>query len=92
MIRNRKTFAKRADVPLGGKLPRTCVIPPQLYVGDRETLELKLEEQALTLAVIAAVRHNHTNYDELLANGVDRATARQQMAARVEAVTEQWRR
>jgi hypothetical protein len=33
-----------------------------------------LDEKALTLAVGAAVRHNHTPYDELLASGVDRAT------------------
>jgi hypothetical protein len=52
----------------------------------------KLQEQALTLAVIAAIRHNHTNYDELLANGVDRATARQAVADRVEAVLDKWRK
>jgi len=51
----------------------------------------KLEEQALTLAVVAAVRHNHTDYDELLANGVDRAAARQRVADQVEAIMEQWR-
>jgi len=52
----------------------------------------KLEEQALTLAVIAAIRHNHTNYDELLAKGVDRATARQRVADQVEAILDQWRK
>jgi hypothetical protein len=35
-----------------------------------------LEESALTLAVVAAIRHKHTQYDELLASGVDRLTAR----------------
>jgi hypothetical protein len=39
-----------------------------------------LDEKALTLAVCAAVRHNHTPYDELLASGVDRVDARQQIA------------
>jgi len=52
----------------------------------------RLAEQALTLAVVAAVRHKHTNYDELLANGVDRAIARQSVADKVEATLEQWRK
>jgi hypothetical protein len=39
-----------------------------------------LDEKALTFAVAAAVRHNHTPYDELLASGVDRVDARQQIA------------
>jgi hypothetical protein len=50
-----------------------------------------LEERALTLAVVAAVRHSHTKYDELLANGVDRATARQRVADRVEEILAAWR-
>jgi hypothetical protein len=50
-----------------------------------------LEDHALTLAVVAAVRHNHTKYDELLANGVDRVTARQQVADRVEEILATWR-
>ena len=33
-----------------------------------------LEESALTLAVVAAIRHKHTRYDELLASGVDRGS------------------
>ncbi len=51
-----------------------------------------LEESALTLAVIAAVRHNHTPYDELLANGVDRAIARRQIADQVEVILARWRK
>ena len=46
----------------------------------------KLDEQALTLAVAAAVRHNHTEYDELLANGVDRAAARHRVVDKVEEI------
>ena len=34
----------------------------------------------MTAAVIAAVRHKHTEYDELLAHGMDRTTARQEVA------------
>jgi hypothetical protein len=50
-----------------------------------------LEESALTLAVIAAIRHRHTQYDELLASGVDRVTARQRIAGRVEGILATWR-
>jgi hypothetical protein len=51
-----------------------------------------LDEKALTLAVGAAVRHNHTPYDELLASGVDRADARQQIAGKVDEVLAKWRK
>jgi hypothetical protein len=52
----------------------------------------KLDEQALTLAVGAAIRHSHTDYDELLASGVDRAAARQRVADRVQEILAAWRR
>jgi hypothetical protein len=51
----------------------------------------KLEEQALTAAVTAAVRHKHTRYDALLAAGVDRALARAQVADRVQEILAAWR-
>jgi hypothetical protein len=51
-----------------------------------------LDEKALTLAVGAAIRHNHTPYDELLASGVDRADARQQIAGKVEEMLAKWRK
>ena len=60
-------------------------------VGRSETGR-NLDEKALTLAVGAAVRHNHTPYDELLACGVDRADARQQIAGKVDEVLAKWRK
>jgi hypothetical protein len=50
-----------------------------------------LEAPALTAAVVAAVRHQHTDYDDLLAKGVDRAQAREQVAATIEGTLEAWR-
>jgi len=50
-----------------------------------------LEEGALTAAVIASIRHNHTNYDELLAAGVDRELARHNVAERVDEILDRWR-
>jgi hypothetical protein len=51
-----------------------------------------LDEKALSLAVGAAIRHNHTPYDELLARGVDRADARQQITDKVEEILARWRK
>ncbi len=50
-----------------------------------------LEEQALSAAVAAAVRHNHTEYDRLLASGLDRALARRKVADRVQEILNSWR-
>lgn len=50
-----------------------------------------LEDQALTAAVIAAVRHKHTDYDATLARGIDRMTARQRVAAKIEEMLAAWR-
>ena len=49
-----------------------------------------LEQDALRMAVIAAVRHGHTGYDELLMQGVDRREAREQVRPRIEAVLDEW--
>ncbi len=57
----------------------------------RTELGRNLEERALTAAVIAAVRHNHTEYDSLLAQGMDRATARQRVAGKIEEILAVWR-
>lgn len=50
-----------------------------------------LEEEALTLAVAAAVRHTQTDYDALLAQGLDRSLARARVADRVQAILEAWK-
>jgi hypothetical protein len=50
----------------------------------------KLEERALMLAVGAAVRHNHTKYDDLLARGVDRGDARQRVGEQVREILAAW--
>ncbi len=50
-----------------------------------------LEARAITLAVIAHIRHLHTNYDQLLMQGTERATAREMILPAVEKVLEKWR-
>jgi hypothetical protein len=49
-----------------------------------------LDEEAVRLAVVAHVRHQETNYDELLARGDDRWEARAAVQHAVACVLEQW--
>lgn len=51
-----------------------------------------LEEDAITLAVVAAVRHEDTDYDSLLMSGVPRATARDQVRPAIDRVLGAWAR
>jgi len=50
-----------------------------------------LEESALTNAVVAAIRHKHTRYDQLLMSGADRADARHAVRDAVDRTLERWR-
>ena len=50
-----------------------------------------LEERALTAAVIAAVRHQHTEYDKLLERGMDRAEARESVGDKIDEILAAWR-
>lgn len=49
-----------------------------------------LDERAVTLAVVAAVRHADTRYDELLMGGVPREAAREQVWHAVDRVLAAW--
>jgi hypothetical protein len=50
-----------------------------------------LDEDAVTLAVIASVRHQDTDYDELLMSGVDRMDARNRVRPAIDAALDRWR-
>lgn len=50
----------------------------------------ELSPDAINLAVRAWVRHQHTNYDELLMQGLDRLFARQQIADDLESKLREW--
>ncbi|HEX2714350.1 MAG TPA: DUF2293 domain-containing protein [Candidatus Acidoferrales bacterium] len=50
-----------------------------------------LKKDALTAAVIAAIRHKHTHYDELLMSGDSRSDARDAVYNAVDRVLDRWR-
>jgi hypothetical protein len=49
-----------------------------------------LDDTAITLAVVASVRHEDTEYDSLLMSGVGRETARDQIRSAVDRVLAAW--
>jgi hypothetical protein len=64
----------------------------QKYSGrvGRSAAARHLDPGAMTLAVTAHVRHRHSQYDKLLAQGWDRIDARQAVAGVVQGVLERW--
>jgi len=50
-----------------------------------------LEAEAVTAAVVAAIRHKYTDYDQLLMEGYSRSDARQIIREAVDRVTQRWR-
>jgi hypothetical protein len=57
---------------------------------DSESLASAAPEEAAWLSLVAYVRHVFTDYDELLAQGYDRASARHFVAGEMEAVLREW--
>ncbi len=51
----------------------------------------EFDDRALELAVVAAIRHDLTEYDELLMNGVDRESARRQVQSQIRDILNGWR-
>jgi hypothetical protein len=56
----------------------------------RSSAGRNLDEQALRLAVMAFIRHNHTDYDKLVMQGVHRASARQEVLERINHLLGDW--
>jgi hypothetical protein len=50
-----------------------------------------LDDNAITLSVVASVRHEDTNYDRLLMSGVPRVEARERVRPAVDRVLDSWR-
>jgi len=56
----------------------------------RSAAAKKLDSEAVRLAVSAHIRHAETSYDQLLSQGYERWTAREQVAGQVARVLAQW--
>jgi hypothetical protein len=50
-----------------------------------------LDPDAVTLAIVASVRHGDTDYDQLLMSGVPRTEARHQVRSDIQRVLDSWR-
>jgi hypothetical protein len=57
----------------------------------RSAAAKELDADAITLAVVAHVRHAHTPYDRLLMSGVERHEARERIRERLAGVLDAWR-
>ena len=66
----------------------------QKYSGrvGRSAQAKKLDETFVMLAVVAHIRHTETNYDQLLAQGVERSLAREQVRSQIDGVLADWKR
>src|SRR2546428_10917634 len=95
-----ETFVDRFAVRIREAFPRLATGREQKiaehaclkYSGriGRSALGRKMDEHAVRLAVIAHIRHNETNYDELLGRGWHRGEARSAVAAQVEWILNCW--
>jgi hypothetical protein len=73
-----EAIARHATVRKSGRVGRTAAAKA-------------MEERPLVLAVVAAVRHGHTRYDELLMSGTERSEAREAVRGDVDLVLAGWR-
>jgi len=65
----------------------------QKYSGrvGRSARAKALDEKSILLAVVAHIRHIETNYDELLMQGMDRSSARDEVKDMIDKVLENWK-
>jgi hypothetical protein len=88
-------MAKRSDIEqaLRRLAPK---IPPHEFAAvidhalDSPGLRTASAESAAWLSLVAYLRHAFTDYDELLAQGYDRDSARFFVASEMQAVLEEW--
>src|SRR5882724_4484140 len=74
-----EAIARHATLRSSGRVGRTAAAK-------------EMEERPLVLAVVAAVRHRYTQYDELLMSGLERSEARAVVRGEVDRILAGWRR
>src|SRR5262245_43975655 len=88
-------MAKRADIEialrrLAPKIPRHEFGAVVDHALDSRGLQHASPEEAAWLSLVSYVRHQFTDYDELLAQLYDQESARHFVADDIEAVLAQW--
>src|SRR6266852_3468476 len=73
-----------------GAIARHATVRKSGRVG-RTAAAKEMEERPLILAVVAAVRHGNTLYDEFLMSGMERSEAREAVRGEVDRVLAGWR-
>jgi hypothetical protein len=58
----------------------------------RTSMAKQFDSQAILLAVRAYIRHEHTNYDEIIMKGWERSIALSQVEDKIEEILEKWKR
>jgi hypothetical protein len=76
-VDEREAIAKRACEKYSGRIGRSAAA-------------VRFEPRAIGIAIRAHIRHNHTNYDELLTRGVERKKARSKVRDAVKKKFERW--
>jgi hypothetical protein len=86
-------------IPQGFPLSRRIEMPITCHTAGRGSGRVSrsaagrsLEEQALDLAVAAWIRHQWTDYDELLSSSHERFDARELMRHKIGEVIDRWKR
>jgi hypothetical protein len=73
-----EVIAKRATLRGSGRVGRTAA-------------GRALDPETITLAVVASIRHQDTDYDDLLESGVERGEARARVGQCVDQILDRWR-
>jgi hypothetical protein len=93
--RNRANIPKRVAID-AALLRLAPAIPPHERMAvldhaiDSRGLSVASPETTAWLSLVAYVRHTFTDYDELLAEGYDRDSARHFVAARMDKILQAW--
>ena len=89
MVREIRRLFPRCPVGRAEAIARHTSLRGSGRVG-RSAAGRSLDEEALTLAVLASVRHQDTDYDSLLMSGISRAEARDLIRPAVDRVLASW--
>jgi hypothetical protein len=89
MVKQIRRLFPGCPVPRAEAIARHTSLRGSGRVG-RSAAGRSLDEKAITLAVVASVRHDDTNYDSLLMSGVSREASRDRVRPAVDRVLAAW--